>query len=80
LPKFENLKSWHEIVQNSFKLPKLIIKYFNLFIGGVLSFEFEKLSSNSSKSQCWRAFMTTASENSHHWRSLKSPACGKDHR
>jgi hypothetical protein len=24
--------------------------------------------------------MITASENSHHWRSLKSPACGKDHR
>jgi hypothetical protein len=24
--------------------------------------------------------MKTASENSHHWRSLKSPACGKDHR
>jgi hypothetical protein len=39
----QNLKSWHEIVQNSLKLPKLIIKYFNLFIGGVLSFEFEKV-------------------------------------
>jgi hypothetical protein len=45
LPKFENLKSWRENVQNSFKLPKLIIKYLNLFIGGVLSFEFEKLCS-----------------------------------
>jgi hypothetical protein len=42
-PKFENLKSWHEIVQNSLKLQKLIIKYLNLFIGGVLSFEFEKV-------------------------------------
>jgi hypothetical protein len=43
LPKFEYLKSWHENVQNSLKLPKLIIKYLNLCIGGVLSFAFEKL-------------------------------------
>jgi hypothetical protein len=43
-------------------------------------FVFEKLSSNSFKSQRWRAFMITPSENSHHWRSLKSPAYGKDHR
>jgi hypothetical protein len=34
----QNLKSWRENVQNSLKLPKLIIKYLNLFIGGVLSF------------------------------------------
>jgi hypothetical protein len=45
-----------------------------------LSFGFEKLSSNSFKSQRWRAFMITANDNSHHWQSLKSPACGKDHR
>jgi hypothetical protein len=43
LQKFENLKSWLENVQNSLKLPKLIIKYLNLFIGGVLSFALEKL-------------------------------------
>jgi hypothetical protein len=43
-------------------------------------FVFEKLSSNSFKSQRWRAFIITASENSHHWRSLKSTVCGKDHR
>jgi hypothetical protein len=43
-------------------------------------FVFEKLSSNYFKSQRWRAFMITASGNSHHWLSLKSPACGKDHR
>jgi hypothetical protein len=41
LSKFENLKSWPENVQNSLKLPKHIIKYLNLCIGGVLSFEFE---------------------------------------
>jgi hypothetical protein len=39
----KNLKSWLENVQNSLKLPKLIIKYLNLFIGGVLSFALEKL-------------------------------------
>jgi hypothetical protein len=43
-------------------------------------FVFEKLSSNSFKSQRWRAFMITVSENSQHWRSLKSPSCGKEHR
>jgi hypothetical protein len=43
-------------------------------------FVFEKLSSNSFKPQRWRAFLITASENSHHWRLLKSPACGRDHR
>jgi hypothetical protein len=43
-------------------------------------FVFEKLSSNSFKSQRWPAFMITASGNSHYWRSLMSPACGKDHR
>jgi hypothetical protein len=43
-------------------------------------FAFEKLSSNSFKSQRWRALMITASGNSHHWRSLKSPAYGKDQR
>jgi hypothetical protein len=43
-------------------------------------FVFEKLSSNSFKSQRWQAFMITASGNSHYWRSLKSPTCGKDHR
>jgi hypothetical protein len=42
-------------------------------------FAFEKLSSNSFKSQRWWAFMITASGNSHHWRSLKWPACGKGH-
>jgi hypothetical protein len=31
-----HMKSWLENVQNSLKLPKLIIKYLNLFIGGVL--------------------------------------------
>jgi hypothetical protein len=43
-------------------------------------FAFEKLSSNSFKSQRWRALMITASGNSHHWRLLNSPACSKDHR
>jgi hypothetical protein len=43
-------------------------------------FAFEKLSSNSFKSQRWRALMITTSGNCHHWRSLKSLACGKDHR
>jgi hypothetical protein len=43
-------------------------------------FAFEKLSSNSFKSQRWRVLMITANGNSHHWRSLKSPACGKDQR
>jgi hypothetical protein len=38
--KSKNLKSWPENVQTSLKLPKLIIKYLNLCIGGVLSFEF----------------------------------------
>jgi hypothetical protein len=37
LPKSENLKSWPKNVQNSLKLPKIIIKYLNLCIGGVLS-------------------------------------------
>jgi hypothetical protein len=39
----QNLKSCPENVQNSLKLPKLIIKYLNLCIGGVLSFEFENV-------------------------------------
>jgi hypothetical protein len=57
----------------------------NLFIRGVLSFEFEKVcilevKFNSFKSERWRTFMITSSGNSHHLRSLKSPACGKDHR
>jgi hypothetical protein len=43
LPKSENLKSWLENVQNSLKLPKLIIKYLNLWIRDVLTFEFEKV-------------------------------------
>jgi hypothetical protein len=43
LPKFENLKSWPENVQTSLNLPKLIIKYLNLCIGGVLLFGFEKV-------------------------------------
>jgi hypothetical protein len=47
----QNLKSWHGNVQNSLKLPEFIIKYLNLFIGGVLSFAFEKLSLNSFISQ-----------------------------
>jgi hypothetical protein len=83
----QNLKIWNpslKNVQNSLKLPKLIIKYLNLCIGGVFSFEFQKVCIWKVRFKFWQITALAGAydnrqRNSHHWRSLKSPACVKVH-